>query len=414
MPSLALVVPSLGEGGGVRSVAQFIFDVALRDGRWDVHPVSLCMSSSDAESVSLRSPTTWLRGVQVGQREWLGSQVPHVGAYLGEMEFRRYRPRRALQELLLGCDVVQVVCGSPAWANAVLGAGKPVSLQVATLARVERRMRDSQGGGAAGVWRRWMTRVTDRLDARALVQVDAIQLENPWMLKHAQALNARRPGVDIRYAPPGVDTDVFHPAADRNPSSGYVLCVGRLDDPRKNIGLLLEAYASMDASLRARHALVLAGSGRPPEIFWQRVEVLGLRDRILFIDQPSHEELIALYQQAGVFALPSDEEGFGMVVVEAMACGVPAICTRSGGPDGIIHDEIDGFLVPLHDARAMGNALTKALEDPAINANMGRMARDTAVRSFGAGMAGDAFVDVWNKLLARQSMRPAQAPDGVA
>lgn len=398
--TLALVVPSLHQGGGVPAVARFVWDTLHRDGRWDVRPVSLCMASDDPESTSLVNPASVIRGPRVGQRMWMGREVPHVGARFGELEFQRYRPRKPLMNLLRDSDVVQVVCGSPAWANAVIGLGKPVSLQVATLARVERRMRDGSGRGIAAAWRRAMTQITARLDERAIRRVDAIQLENPWMLEHALRANQGRSGVDIRYAPPGVDADLFHPHPARNPAVGHILCVGRLDDPRKNIGLLLEAYALLPQALRSRHRLVLAGAGGPPPSFWHRAEALGVHDHVDFIHRPERAALIALYQQAAVFALPSDEEGLGVVVLEAMACAVPVVSTRSGGPDGILADGVDGRLVPLDDAVAMAGGLADVLGDPDANIAMGRQARGTIERRYAQDVAGRAFLDVWDRLAA--------------
>ena len=397
-PKLGLVVPGLHQGGGVPAVARFVWETATSDGAWDVKPISLCMASDDPESSSLIHLLSLWRAPQVGDRTWMGRMVPHVGAHLGELEFQRYRPRKKLTELVADCDVVQVVCGSPAWANTVVGLGKPVSLQVATLARVERRMRDGRARGAAATWRRVMTRITDRMDERALRRVDAIQVENPWMLEHAQRVNVGRSGVDIRYAPPGVDTTLFQPDPSRRPESGHILCVGRLDDPRKNIGLLLEAYVRLPQQLRDRHRLVLAGAGSPPPTFSQRATDIGLQESVEFVYLPTQAELVALYQQAAVFALPSDEEGLGVVVLEAMACGVPVVSTRSGGPDGILTDGTDGRLVSLDDAGAMAAALADVLVDPEANAAMGRHARATIERVYAQDVAGRAFLDVWDRL----------------
>ena len=64
-----------------------------------------------------------------------------------------------------------------------------------------------------------------------------------------------------------------------------------------------------------------------------------------------------MYQRAAVFALPSDDEGLGIVILEAMACGVPVVATRCGGPEDIITDGTDGFLVPRYDAGALASRL---------------------------------------------------------
>ena len=142
-PRIGLIVPSLASGGGVPAVARFIKDVILRSNHYDLKLVSLATSSRDETSLGLLAPAQWRRGPAVEYGTWEGLPFAHVGAAFGELEFQRYRPRRVLTEVLEDCSLLQVVSGSPAWANAVCGLGKPVSLQVATRARVERRRRDS-------------------------------------------------------------------------------------------------------------------------------------------------------------------------------------------------------------------------------------------------------------------------------
>lgn len=398
--TLGIVVPSLAQGGGVPSVARFVKDAALRSGRYRLKLVSLAVSARDPVHLGLIRPKSWFRGPDTAPGEWDGLPYVRVGAVAGELEFQRYRPRGALREALADCDLIQVVCGSPAPANAVCGLGKPVAVQCATRARVERRRRDGDPRGFGGWWRKTMTRVTDRFDDRALRSVDAIQVENPWMFDYAQRLNTGR-NVDLRYAPPGVDARAFHPRSERNLASDpYILCVGRLDDPRKNVELLLEAYATMPEPLRDRTRLVLAGASGPGAVFWKRVASLGMAGRVSYVERPARDVLIALYQRATAFALPSDEEGLGVVLLEAMACGIPVVSTRSGGPDGIISDRADGFLVPLDDARAMSDCLARLCSDEELNRSMGLAARRTVERRYAEEVASQAFLDMWDRLVA--------------
>lgn len=398
MIKLALVVPALALGGGVPAVARFIKDAALRDGRFDVRLISLSSSATDTESIRALSAASWMRGVTTSTGVWQGLPFVHVGVVGGEFEFQRYRPRKILTDTLADCDLIQIVCGSPAWANSVVGLGKPVALQVATRACVERRMRDTRKKRFVGWWRKAMTRVTDRMDDNALRRVDAIQVENFWMLDYARKLNGGR-NVDLRYAPPGVDSMLFQPSLEQQPAqSPYVLCVARLSDPRKRIDLLLEAYARLPELLRYDVRLILAGSSGPPEHFWHRAHELGLRERITFIERPTTEALVRLYQGASVVALPSDEEGFGVVVIEAMACGVPVVSTRSGGPDGIIEDGVDGYLVPLNDAAFMSSRLQQLLQDAALNRRMGYKARQTINRRYDERVAGQVYVNMWERM----------------
>lgn len=399
-PKIALVVPSLAEGGGVPSVARFVKDVVLRSSRFDLKLISLSTSSRDPANLNLGSPATWSRGAIARTGEWEGLPYVHVGAECGELEFQRYRPRNVLRDALVDCDLTQVVAGSPAWANAVTGLGKPVLLQVATRARVERRMRDSVLRGPSDLWRKAMTEITDKLDDKALRTVDGIQVENPWMLEYAQNINSGRQ-VDLRYAPPGVDATIFFPKTlretDKDP---YILCVARLSDPRKNVGMLLEAYASMPTDLIFKVRLVLAGSSGPSKQFWKRVDELGLRERVSFIEKPQLSELVSIYQNASVFALPSDEEGLGVVLLEAMACAVPVVATRCGGPDGIITDGVDGFLVPLSDHKAMSACLTKLLLDVGLNKEIGVNGFKNMSQRYEQQVAGAQFVDMWENALS--------------
>jgi len=404
-PRVSLVVPALELTGGVSAVAAFICRAALRADRFDIQLISLSSSAVDDLGVAITRPGSWLTGVQSVDGVWAGRPFVRIGAFASELEFQRYRPRTALTNVLSCCDLIQVVCGSPAWANAVIGLNKPVALQVATQARLDRRLRDAKPKGLAGWWRKAMTEITDRLDNRALRKVDAIQVENLWMLDYARQLNQHRE-VDIRYAPPGVDAGRFTPSTQpRLAGRRDILCVGRLDDPRKNVGLLLEAFARLPDALRATSRLLLAGAAAPTSDFWLRVQALGLRDSVEFVSSPSQEKLVRMYQRAAVFALPSDEEGLGIVILEAMACGVPVVATRCGGPEGVITNGTDGFLVPRDDAASMAVQLNRLLDSPELNEAMGRRARATVEARYAEEVAGEAFLEVWDRLLKKSGKR---------
>ncbi len=245
-----------------------------------------------------------------------------------------------------------------------------------------------------------MTDITARMDDRALTRVDAIQVENPWMLEYVRRINSGR-SVDLRFVPPGINSNLFRPLPSRDLSQEtYILCVGRLSDSRKNVGMLLEAYNILVRRLGKRVKLILAGMDSPPDAFWQRADDLGLRESIGFIPNPTLEQLISLYQRAGVFALPSFEEGLGLVVLEAMGCGIPVVATRCGGPEGIITDGVDGFLVPLNDADAMAERLEYLLANQQANLAMGKQARKTIEMRFDERVTAKEFVDSWENLLA--------------
>lgn len=403
---IGLVAPSLATEGGVATVAEFACETIERSGAFDLTLVSLPSSARDPLGVALTRPASWLRGVRTEHGVWRGRPFVSVGAVGCELEFQRYHPRRALTQALAGCDLVQVVTGLPAPAYAVCGLGKPVAVHCATRASVERRARHAMLGGPGEVWRRMMTRMIDRIDRKALEQADAIQVMNPWMLEYAREVNAGR-DKPICLIQPGVDTSRFVPCACRDVrTQPYILCVGRLSDPRKNVGLLLQAYAMLDKSVR----LVLAGYTAPGDEFWRDVDRLGLRERVSFMPSLGTDALIALYQGASVFALSSDEEGLGMVILEAMSCGIPVVSTASGGPDSIIRDGVNGYLVPVGDAAALRDRLERLVLDESLNHRMGAAARQTVLAGFDTHRAGQTLLETYDDLLARAPLARGSRP----
>jgi len=226
-------------------------------------------------------------------------------------------------------------------------------------------------------------------------------VENPWMYDHVTRSTSSLKTI-VRYAPPGVDTALFHPRETPAAPEPYILSVGRFSDPRKNVLLLLEAYALLAHSLASAPRLVLAGTGDPGERFWSQAAKLGVRDRIAFHLMPTSDEVAVLFRSATCFALASDEEGFGIVVAEALASGLPVVSTRSGGPEGIISDGVDGYLVARDDAAQMADRLERLLRDPVGAAAMGKMGRAKVEKRFEDRVAGNVYLDVYRELLSRQ------------
>jgi D-inositol-3-phosphate glycosyltransferase len=401
MKRIALVVPALAEEGGVPSVARFIKEIIERSGEFKLKLISLATSAHDLNSVRIGSPMSWLRGVQTREGEWGGQPFVHVGANWSELEFQRFLPRARLTAELADCDLIQVVCGCPAWGLSAMRSGRPVVLQVATRAALERRRRGTIERGPKAAWRSMMTQITKRLDDNALGLADAILVENKWMFEYASLMSSRR-GSMVRYAPPGIDSAMFRPQRAEHPEpdySDYIFSVGRFDDPRKNVSLLLEAFALMKQGVQHPCRLKLAGSRDPGVAFWRRARELRVHELISFHHLPTQDELVKLYQGAMCFALSSDEEGFGLVITEAMACGIPVVATRCGGPDGIIRNEIDGYLVPLNDATAMASRLGRLLLYPEERRAMGFEARKSVEERFSYDAAGAMYLDTYRMLL---------------
>lgn len=393
---VALVVPGFGGHGGVPRAALFLQRVLRESGRYRPDLISLPLARNDPGGVQLTSPATWLRGVRTEEREWEGHRFSQVGAFWSDLEFQRFRPRPALTALLRGYDLIQIVAGTPAWALAARGVGRPVALQVATLVAEERRALLATARGPLGFWRRAMTRLTTRFEAAALGGVDVAFVENDWMLEHLRKqMGASR----VVFAPLGVDTDYFRPGEHPGAESRFVLAVGRFGDPRKQLGVLFEAFRRLRERLPDPPRLVLAGGESPSPADWSIAQRLGVRDQIEFREAPDDDELLSLYQRAAVFALSSDEEGLGIALIEAMACGVPAVSTDCGGPRTSVVDGQTGFLVPRGDADALASRIEKLLTDAPLHLRMGRAARARAVECFSLPVTGRPFLTHYDALL---------------
>ena len=108
----------------------------------------------------------------------------------------------------------------------------------------------------------------------------------------------------------------------------YVLCVAS-SDPTKNVETLMEAFARLPFSLRDAHDLVLVGDFRRRADLREQVARAGIEKQTVFTGIVGDDRLIELYQQATLFAYPSRYEGFGLPVLEAMACGCPVISSNA-------------------------------------------------------------------------------------
>lgn len=142
-----------------------------------------------------------------------------------------------------------------------------------------------------------------------------------------------------------------------------VLYVGRRD-PYKNLPLLIEAFAEVARAVPdARLRIIGPPDERYPEAP-RRAAELGLGDRIEWVGYAAPGQLIENYQRAAAFVLPSQYEGFGLTVLEAMACGAPVVCSNVSSLPEVVGDA--AVLVPPGDCAALAAALTSVLTRTAL------------------------------------------------
>ena len=232
-----------------------------------------------------------------------------------------------------------------------------------------------------------------RLDGeQALIRAaDRILVPTPAEAAYLHRLYDAQPG-RIRLIPPGVDSALFRPLA-KEPAraalglsgKGVILFVGRLQ-PLKGPDVAIRAVA--EAIRRAPGlgrdlALALVGgpSGPASNLGELRAlaEALGIGDSVHFLAPRPHEELPQVYAAADVLLMPSRSESFGLVALEAQACGLPVVASAVGGLPYVVPDGKSGFLVPGHDPAMYAGRVLEILSDPQLAARLSR----TAVRQAG-------------------------------
>ena len=413
-PRIALVTAGFDFGGGVPTVARWLRDCLRSVAGYTVDVHDLATSSRDPHSRRLVVPRSWLRstlrnasGEEDGVFRW--------GANAVEIEAMRYRPRRELRNALQGYDLIQVVGGVPAWGSAVIGTGIPTVLLVATTVVWERPWQLAERTGPSRILREIMTLLTARIERKALRKVDVVVVLNSSMLEHVRSTVQ---GSVIK-APPGIDTAFFAPPAAGWRPGGYLLSVCRLNDPRKGLDRMIQAYSKMLQLDRSVPPLVLAGKGQLPATLLGRLTNLGLSSRVSVQSDVGHTELPELYRGASVFLQRSYEEGLGMSVLEAMACGLPVVSTDSAGARETVVHGLTGWLVPQADdsqvATSIADRVLQVLRTDA--GEMGRRARQHCEKTFSSEIALRPFTDVYQRLLAgrkvdnnRHISRPTRRP----
>jgi glycosyltransferase involved in cell wall biosynthesis len=222
----------------------------------------------------------------------------------------------------------------------------------------------------------------------------------------AQTLGMQAARTRVIYG--GADPERFRPdpAAVRR----GVLFVGR-HTPHKGLDRLI-------AALPPGAELITAGSfghdPRPPEREYPVLLARLAADRpVTFAGPVSDRELPALYQQAAVFALPSVEhtcygrrveisELLGLAVLEAMASGLPVVCSRLGGLPEVVRDGETGFLVQPGAVDELRDRLALLLADPALAARMGRSGRERVLQQFTWDACAQRCLDAYEELLPDQ------------
>ena len=209
-------------------------------------------------------------------------------------------------------------------------------------------------------------------------------------------------GENIEVIPNFVDARVFKPMEDttlreRFAPNGEKLVVHASNFRKvKNLEAVVDVFARVAEALPSR--LLLLGDG--PEIgnVRQQVTQAGLDEKVDFLGHVDNLEDVM--PVADLLLLPSLHESFGLVALEAMACGVIPLATNQGGAGEFIQDGLNGFLRDPHDIDGMAETAVKVLGDDEARLEMAEEARRDAAGDFGVSCVVKQYLDLYDRLLA--------------
>ena len=285
------------------------------------------------------------------------------------------------------------------YAESLRAAGIPYFIWEATTLRDEMDTvsvgairRSGRGSGLGTLLYKSLLPLNERLEARAYRQAEGVLALSLYTARRIRALHALDDD-KVRVLLPPV-TAAFLSALQRaRRSSGpgresgtaegkpiRLLFVGRVDDPRKNFPLLRDAF------LRLRRAAVpvtLTVVG-PHSVGWRSAQGLDDESGVSFAGSVDHNDLPGVLLDHEIRVVSSRQEGFGIVVAEAMHAGLAVVSTRCGGPEQVLRESNGGVLVE-HTSEALAAAIGTLAGDAALRTEMGARARAYAERELSSG-----------------------------
>ncbi len=228
---------------------------------------------------------------------------------------------------------------------------------------------------------------------------DAVTTVSAWLRDETNRIFD--PEQEIRVVPNFVDTDRFRPfdCADTRARLGVgdevVLAHVSNFRPVKRVGGAIRIFAGVAAERPAR--MLLAGDGPERPTAEAIARDLGVLDRVQFLGE--QEQIERVLACADLFVLPSDSESFGLAALEAMACGVPVLGTRTGGLPDVVGEGAAGELFAVGDVAGAVRLASAMLSDPARHAAMAQAARERAVSAFSTAPVVEMYEELYNEVL---------------
>jgi len=396
MHTSPLAQPGTGDSGGMNVyVRELVSALAQAGVDCTTYTRATRPTSDDQPEVVQVEPGHRVVHLPAGPFELAKEDLPHVVEDFGDAVIDHLKNDR-------GADVVH----ANYWLSGLVAHRVKHELDLPfvstfhTLARVK-----AEGGDPEPEWR-------DRAEADIINCADAICVSCTEEESDFRKHYGNPPG-RIEIVAPGVEHAFFAPGDKRGarhalnlPSGPVLLFVGRIQ-PLKGVDVAVRALAE----LRRPDALLLVVGGASgldgnAEVarVMNLIDELGVRDQVRFVEPQPHHILSTYYRAADIVVVPSRSESFGLVALEAAACGIPVVASGVGGLLTLVDDGLTGFLIAGRDPSMFADRIRRILDDPVLAASMRVRAAERARRytwSFAAARLRRVYADLAvNELVA--------------
>ena len=389
MTSSVLIVTIPPLQGGVPAKARILAE-HLRD---IGYAVSVAHYATLSDYPDLVAPS-WriIGGRRAASRrgECFGDFQSHaIGCALPELEFTYYLPSPRWREVIAAHDRHIAVGGTVLVSCPLTAMGIPHLVWCASTMKEDRRDRQRSMPAARRLFDRMVVSpVQRRMEKNILAGSGRFITVSEHTRKTLVAAGGR---ADRCFPlPVPVDEKRFTPPT-HHPEPGTIGFAGRPTDPRKNIPLLFETAGRLVAK---GFDIELRLTGTPDAALKRAAERSGVSGRVRWLGWLPDEELPQFFQSLDVFVIPSFQEGLNVAGLQALACGVPVVSTRCGGPEDYVVDGKTGYLADF-DSAELAAATSRIIENRDLRFELGANARRMVERNYSLGGFGAGLESAW-------------------
>lgn len=328
--------------GGVSNVAIRLIDLIRTSLKYEVSLISFPNSRSARNSIRFFQPSTFRTNIVDQNLTYNSLKMIEIGSFGSEFEFMRYRKRRELKSLFSPYDIIIVVTGFLQFANVIPKVDSKVFVQCATRLIWERSAQYPDMAFLRKLVLKSQYLFLRMQERRVLSEIPYFILENErmksWISAHSKAET-------LLWYPTTNNSRPVHGSDVKNDLKNHFISVGRLNEPRKGWGRLMEAYSVAHQNNPGLPKLIIMGWGDLSDrdnLIFERVKKVSPIILMRNAENSTREQYVSA---SSYFLQASFEEGLGLAALEALESGIPLICAETDGSSEYLVNGQNGILV---------------------------------------------------------------------